>query len=72
MAEQTFIPVEKLKADIRLHVVDTVGHRVVTLSPEGRVLGKLEPTGIRPQFADRLQAFGQHLPETMFNIGRWS
>jgi pilus assembly protein CpaF len=31
------------------------------ISPDGRVLGQLAPTGLRPHFADRLAQFGQSL-----------
>ena len=41
------------------------------ITPEGEVLGDLEATGIRPQFADHLHAYGIDLPETTFGIGRW-
>jgi pilus assembly protein CpaF len=29
---------------------------------DGRIIGDLEPTGLRPSFADRLEAQGVHLP----------
>ena len=38
---------------------------------EGRVLGELKPTGIRPKLADRIATFGITLPESTFNVGRW-
>jgi pilus assembly protein CpaF len=41
------------------------------IDAEGRVLGELRPTGIRPGFADRLRAFGMDLSEDIFNVGRW-
>jgi pilus assembly protein CpaF len=37
----------------------------------GRVQGSLNPTGIRPQFADRIKAFGIHLSESIFGGDRW-
>jgi pilus assembly protein CpaF len=37
----------------------------------GRVVGDLHPTGIRPRFADRLQAFGVGISDDIFNVGRW-
>ncbi|HEV3486847.1 MAG TPA: hypothetical protein VG106_15655, partial [Vicinamibacterales bacterium] len=32
----------------RLHVVDTLGHRIVTVSPDGRVLGSFGSRGAEP------------------------
>jgi pilus assembly protein CpaF len=36
------------------------------VDPDGKVLGALKPTGIRPAFAERLGAAGAKLPEGMF------
>ena len=33
---------------------------------EGRILGRLEPTGIRPKFADKLERAGVRLPPQLF------
>jgi pilus assembly protein CpaF len=45
---------------------------------DGRVRGRFRSTGIRPRFADRLQAHGIHLPATLFmesiagvEVARW-
>jgi len=45
--------------------------RQTGIDPDGRVLGELKATGIRPKFADRLKAFGMELPEDIFNVRRW-
>jgi len=45
--------------------------RQTGIDPDGRVLGELKATGIRPRFADRLKAFGMDLPEDIFNVRRW-
>jgi pilus assembly protein CpaF len=37
----------------------------------GRVMGQLRATGIRPKFADRLQVYGVQLGEDIFNVARW-
>ncbi len=42
------------------------------VDPQGRVLGQLQATGIRPNFADRLEAHGIKLPEDTFNVTRWN
>jgi len=35
----------------------------------GKVIGRLRPTGIRPRFMDRIEAAGIHLPPTIFGVG---
>ena len=35
---------------------------------DGRVVGRLRPTGIRPKFMDRIEAMGIMLPPTMFGM----
>ncbi len=37
------------------------------ISPEGAVMGVFEPTGIRPQFSERLKVAGVDLPTSMFS-----
>lgn len=39
------------------------------IDQQGRVLGDLKPTGIRPRFAERLHAFGVDLPADVFSGG---
>lgn len=40
--------------------------RKLGVSPEGRVLGRFEATGIRPKFAEKLKASGINLPAAYF------
>lgn len=35
----------------------------------GKVIGKLRPTGLRPKFMDKVEAAGIHIPATIFGIG---
>jgi pilus assembly protein CpaF len=35
----------------------------------GKLIGKLRPTGLRPKFMDKIEASGIHLPATIFGIG---
>ncbi len=35
----------------------------------GKVVGRLRPTGLRPKFMDRIEAAGIHLPASIFGIG---
>jgi len=36
------------------------------IGPDGRVLGRVRPTGIRPSFSDHLGELGIELPAEMF------
>jgi pilus assembly protein CpaF len=41
------------------------------IDAQGRVVGSMKATGIRPQFTDRLRAYGIALDESLFGVGRW-
>lgn len=45
--------------------------RQETIDANGKVIGQLHSTGIRPQFTERLHAFGVELPPDVFGTGRW-
>ncbi len=36
---------------------------------DGKVIGRLRPTGLRPKFMDKIEASGIHLPASIFGIG---
>ena len=36
---------------------------------EGRVIGRLRPTGLRPRFVDKIETSGIHLPASIFGVG---
>ncbi|HUF38382.1 MAG TPA: CpaF family protein [Anaerolineales bacterium] len=36
----------------------------------GRVIGELRPTGLRPKFMERIEGAGIHLPPSIFGLGR--
>lgn len=36
---------------------------------DGKVMGHLRPTGLRPKFMDQIEASGIHLPATIFGVG---
>jgi pilus assembly protein CpaF len=40
-----------------------------TAIEDGRVIGRLRPTGLRPKFMDQIEAFGIHLPPSIFGVG---
>ncbi|MCK9517701.1 MAG: CpaF family protein [Dehalococcoidia bacterium] len=50
---------------------DIFSFRQAGIDADGRVLGDLKPTGIRPAFADRLAAYGIGLEHDIFDTGRW-
>jgi pilus assembly protein CpaF len=35
----------------------------------GKVVGRLRPTGLRPKFIEKIEASGIHLPSTIFGVG---
>lgn len=35
----------------------------------GKVIGRLRPTGLRPKFMDKIEAAGIHLPPSIFGVG---
>jgi pilus assembly protein CpaF len=35
----------------------------------GKVLGRLRPSGLRPKFMDKLESAGIHLPPSIFGVG---
>jgi len=36
---------------------------------QGRVIGRLRPTGLRPRFMDKIETSGIHLPASIFGVG---
>jgi len=36
---------------------------------DGKIVGRLRPTGLRPKFMDKIDAAGIHLPASIFGIG---
>jgi pilus assembly protein CpaF len=36
---------------------------------DGRVVGRLRPTGLRPKFMDKIESSGIHLPASIFGVG---
>jgi pilus assembly protein CpaF len=43
-----------------------------TIAEDGKVIGQLHGTGLRPHFTDRLKAFGVNLSEDIFGTSRWA
>ena len=50
---------------------DIFAFRQKGIGPDGRVVGELRATGLRPRFADRIRTYGIELGEEIFDVGRW-
>lgn len=46
-----------------IFIFEQMGHE------NGKIIGKLRPTGLRPKFMDKIEAAGLHIPATIFGIG---
>jgi len=55
----------------RISLQDVFAYKQQGIGPDGKVIGELAATGIRPQFADRIRTFGIELGADTFDIGRW-
>jgi pilus assembly protein CpaF len=53
---------------ITMHDIYTFEQRGIDAN--GRVIGEITPTGIRPLFTDRLERNGMHLPPDLFQSRR--
>ncbi len=42
------------------------------ITSDGRVIGDLRPTGLRPHFVDRLKSFGIEFSDDIFGVARWT
>ncbi len=40
-----------------------------TGTENGKIIGRLRPTGLRPRFMDKIEAIGIHLPPSIFGVG---
>jgi pilus assembly protein CpaF len=40
-----------------------------TGAENGKIMGRLRPTGLRPKFMDKIEASGINLPPSIFGIG---
>lgn len=47
---------------------DIFSFRQEGLNSEGKIIGRFVPTGVQPNFYDRLEAAGVHIPESMFIV----
>ena len=51
---------------------DIFAFRQEGIAPDGKVIGELRATGIRPRFAERIKSFGVDLDEDVFETSRWN
>ncbi len=82
-AIQLVVHLERLRDGTRkvTHICDIQGMEgdVITMADifvfeqtgleDGRVIGRLRPTGLRPKFMDKLEQSGIHLPASIFGVG---
>lgn len=62
--------VQEMEGDvIVLQDIFTFKHEGV--SDEGKILGDLEATGIRPRFYEKFKEFGLNVPTSIFSLERW-
>jgi pilus assembly protein CpaF len=62
--------VQDLEGDVVV-LQDIFNYTQKGLDSNGKVIGKMVATGIRPKFYDRLEASGIHIPASIFNIEEW-
>jgi pilus assembly protein CpaF len=62
--------VQDLEGDVVV-LQDIFNYTQKGLDNNGKVIGKMVATGIRPKFYDRLEASGIHIPASIFNIEEW-
>ena len=55
-----------MEADV-ISLQPIFGFRQVGVAPDGTVLGHFSASGVRPRVMERLQAYGLHLPDSMFD-----
>lgn len=57
--------VQGMEGDV-IVLQDVFTYKQEGISPDGKLLGRLVPTGVRPKFYDRLEASGVHIPPAVF------
>jgi pilus assembly protein CpaF len=57
--------VQGMEGDI-IVLQDIFTFKIQGLSPEGKIIGKLAPTGVLPKFYERLERSGIHIPNSIF------
>ena len=63
---QVHTPADRMEGDI-VTTQEIYRFRRRGISPEGRIVGQFEATGVRPQFTERLRVAGVELPSRMFD-----
>lgn len=60
--------VQGLEGDV-IVLQDVFSFKQQGISPDGKIIGKLSPTGVLPMFYDRLEKSGIHIPNSIFIEG---
>ncbi|WP_409252340.1 CpaF family protein [Bacillus sp. SCS-153A] len=60
--------VQGLEGDV-IVLQDIFTYKQMGVSDDGKIIGKLMPTGVRPKFYEQLEASGIHIPATVFVEG---
>ncbi|OZM58141.1 type II secretion system protein E [Lottiidibacillus patelloidae] len=60
--------VQGLEGDV-IVLQDIFAFKQEGVTPEGKVIGRLMPTGVRPKFYERLESSGLHIPPSVFING---
>ena len=64
----TISEVQGMEGDV-ITMSDIFKFQTAGYDSDGKVLGQLRPTGLRPKFMDKIEAEGIHLPPTLFSAG---
>ncbi|MBH0229190.1 CpaF family protein [Halobacillus yeomjeoni] len=62
--------VQGLEGDV-IVLQDIFTYQQTGISEEGKIFGKLIPTGVRPKFYDQLETSGIHIPASVFVEEEW-
>ena len=57
--------VQGMEGDV-IVLQDIFTFKIQGMNPEGKIIGKLAPTGVLPKFYERLEMSGIHIPNSVF------
>jgi pilus assembly protein CpaF len=63
--------VERMEGEV-VTLTDIFKFEQTGINPEGKILGQMKPTGIRPHFSTKLEAAGFKLPGDIFGAGSYA
>jgi pilus assembly protein CpaF len=62
--------VQGLEGDV-IVLQDIFEYKQEGVDDNGKIIGRLVPTGVRPKFFERLEQSGIHIPPSVFMEGDW-